>query len=208
MERIEQFLPSILILLGIAVLAFIYLKFTIKRLGQNFKSVEWHQENKWKVMWSIGIPAQNIWAPTAEELIFRAPLIVAFSVISPQAWIGILVSSVAFAAIHWFGKKVNILEIISKKEKGDAKTDSVEAELAQIEEASPRGMRIRRIAHVIAVIPLGVLAGFYGIEYQSIWISVGIHAMWNLFMPLILLILAFIVSLLFLGVSSLWDRIH
>ncbi|GEM_PF-6607109 len=62
----------------------------------------------------------NIFAPTAEELIFRAPLVIAFGTLSLFAWMGIAVSSVAFGAIHWFGKKISRLEVLSEKDSGNS----------------------------------------------------------------------------------------
>lgn len=88
MERIYAFLPSVLVIAGIAVATFLYMRWAIKRFGDNFKSVEWQEKNQWKVVWTVGIPRDNILSPALEELIFRAPLIIAFGAMSPFAWHG------------------------------------------------------------------------------------------------------------------------
>lgn len=207
-DRIMQFLPSISIITSMAVFTFVYLKVVIKKIGPAWKSVEWHSKNEWKVIWLVGIPAMYVWAPTAEELIFRAPLIMAFETISSSAWVGILASSVVFGAIHWFGKKISILEIISEKKSGNTKTDNLDSELSELETTQAKRVRIQRILHVFTTIPLGILSGYYGIKYQSIWVSVGIHATWNIVIPIILPLFALIVLRSFsaLGISTLWDK--
>ncbi len=205
-ERIAVFLPSILILTCIAAATFIYLRLVARRWRENLKSVEWCKENKWKVLWLFGTPACNIWAPTAEELIFRAPLIIAFGSITGNAWWGILASSVAFAFVHYFGKKINFLEVLSAKENGETKSDDLQAEITDMEKAQAQQMKIRRLLHIVATLPLGILAGYYGIKYQSIWVSVGIHSVWNLLMPVLLPLLVLLVMLTFFGITELWDR--
>lgn len=207
-DRIHQFLPSILIIGSISVFTYIYLKVAIKRIGPSWKSIEWHSQNKWKVTWLIGTPVCNVWAPTAEELVFRAPLIIAFGALSPSAWIGILASSVVFGAVHWFGKKINILEILSKKESGGIKSDDFEAEVAKIEASEAKRIHVQRILHVLTTILLGILSGYYGIKYQSIWVSVGIHSLWNFVMPIIFALIIAIVLFSGLGVLTLRDKLR
>ncbi|MDP3696645.1 MAG: CPBP family intramembrane metalloprotease [Candidatus Taylorbacteria bacterium] len=178
----------------------------MKRYRENLKSIEWLKENEWKVIWLIGTPACNIWAPTAEELIFRAPLIVAFGNISGNAWWGILASSIAFAFIHYFGKKINFLEVLLAKENSETKNDDLQTTISDIEKAQAQQMKTRRLLHIVATLPLGILAGYYGIKYQSIWVSVGIHSVWNLLMPTILPFLVLLVMLAFFGITEVWDR--
>ena len=87
-ERMVQFLPSILTLMGIAALAYVYLKLVTRWLGENLKSIEWCKKNRLKVAFLIGMPTFNIWAPVSEELVCRVPLIIAFSYVSRNAWWG------------------------------------------------------------------------------------------------------------------------
>ena len=116
-ERFFQFLPSIVVLTSIAIVTFVYLRLISKRFKERMKSIEWCKENQGKIIWLIGIPFQNVWAPVAEELVFRAPLIIVFSSISGNAWRGIWISSILFSLVHYFGKKITLFEVLSAKEK-------------------------------------------------------------------------------------------
>jgi membrane protease YdiL (CAAX protease family) len=208
MERVLVFLPSVLVIAGIAAAIFIYLKWIIKRFGDDFKSVEWHKQNQWKVIWSVGTPLTNVWAPTIEELVFRAPIIIAFSAMSSFAWYGVLTSSILFSLAHWFGKKIWMPEILSERENGDHKSDDVVEEVDRLHQEAGNRILMTRIAHVVLTLPLGILAGYYGIKYQSIWVSVGIHSVWNLVMPTVVPLLILVVMLGFLALSSLWDKVR
>lgn len=208
MERIYAFLPSVLIIAAIAGATLLYLKWVIKRFGDNFKSVEWLKKNQWKVVWTVGTPLTNVWAPAVEELIFRAPLIIAFSAMSSVAWYGVFASSGLFALSHWFGKKIWMQDILSAKENGNHKSDDVVAEVDRIHTEEGKMILVRKILHIVFTLPLGILAGYYGIKYQSVWVAFGIHSVWNLIMPAVLPILMLLGVLAFLGISSLWDRLR
>jgi membrane protease YdiL (CAAX protease family) len=207
-ERIYAFLPSILIIAAIAGATLLYLKWVIKSFGDNFKSVEWHKKNQWKVIWTVGTPLTNVWAPAVEELIFRAPLIIAFSAMSSVAWYGVFASSGLFALSHWFGKKIWMPEILSARENGNHKTDDVVAEMNRLHAEEGKMIMVRKVLHIVFTLPLGILAGYYGIKYQSVWVAFGIHSVWNLVMPAVLPILMLLGVLAFVGISSLWDRVR
>jgi len=183
------------------------MKWIVKRFGDDFKSVKWHEKNKWKVTWTVGMPLMNIWTPAVEELIFRAPLIIAFSTMSSFAWYGVLTSSCLFALVHWFGKKIWMPEILLARENGDYKSDDLKAETERLRKEEGKEILVKRVLHVILTLPLGILAGYYGIKYQSVWVSVGIHSLWNLIIPMVLPLLVIFGLLIFLGVLSLWDRV-
>lgn len=206
-ERFFQFLPSITVLMSIALVTFVYLRLVSKKFKERMKSIEWCKENHWKIIWLIGVPLQHIWAPVAEELVFRAPLIVLFSSISGNAWRGIWISSILFSLVHYFGKKIALFEVLSAKEKGDTKTDSLEAEISDIQKKESKRVRIRKFLHPVAVFPLGVLSGYYGVKYQSIWTSVGIHFVWNLIMPIIIVLLILIVMSAGAGIKEAWHEL-
>lgn len=206
MERIYAFLPSVLVIACIAGATLLYMKWAIKRFGDNFKSVEWHKKNKWKVILSVGTPLTNVWAPAVEELIFRAPLIIAFSAMSSVAWYGVFASSVLFALTHWFGKKIWMPEILSARENGDHKSDDVVAEIDRLHQEAGRRILVQKVLHVVLTLPLGILAGYYGIKYQSVWVSFGIHSVWNLIMPAVLPLFMLLGVLAFLRISTLWNR--
>jgi len=207
-ERIYVFLPSVLVIAVIAGATLLYLKWVIKRFGDDFKSVEWHKKNQWKVIWTVGTPLTNAWAPAVEELIFRAPLIIAFSAMSSVAWYGVFASSGLFALSHWFGKKIWMPEILSAKENGNHKSDDVVAEIDRLHTEEGKMIMVRKVLHVIFTLPLGILAGYYGIKYQSVWVAFGIHSVWNLVMPAVLPILMLLGMLASVGISSLWDRVR
>lgn len=208
MERIYVFLPSVLVIVCIAGATLLYLKWVIKRFGDNFKSVEWHKKNQRKVVWTVGTPMINVWEPAVEELIFRAPLIIAFGTMSSVAWYGVFASSVLFALSHWFGKKIWIPEILSAKENGNHKSDDMVAEMNRLHAEEGKMIMVRKVLHVVFTLPLGILAGYYGIKYQSVWVAFGIHSVWNLIMPAVLPFLMLLGVLTFLGISSLWDRVR
>ncbi len=212
MERIYAFLPSVLILAVIAGGTYLYLKWVIKRFGDNLKSVEWCQNNRLKIAWTIGTPMINVWAPAVEELIFRAPLIITFGYMSSIAWYGVFASSGLFALMHWSGKKIGISEILSVRESGSHKSDEVEAEMNRLHTEAGKMIIVRKVVHVIFTLLLGILSGYYGIEYQSVWVAFGIHSIWNL---IIHTVVSFVVLLgipIFLliryFVQSLWGGVR
>lgn len=208
MERIYAFLPSILVIACIAVATLLYMKWVIKRFGDNFKSVNWHKKNQWKVIWTISTPLTNVWAPAVEELIFRAPLIIAFAAMSSFAWYGVFASSGLFALSHWFGKKILMPEILSARENDNHKTDDLVAEVNRLRAEKGKMIMVRKVLHVFFSLILGILAGYYGIKYQSVWVAFGIHSGWNLIMPALLPFLMLLGVLAFVGIAALWDRVR
>lgn len=205
-ERLALFLPSIIILTCIALVTFIYLKLVVRRFGENLKSVVWCEKNQRKVIFYLAMPAQVVWAPVAEELIVRAPLIVIFPVVSGYAWIGIIVSSVIFASVHYFGKKTGLSEVFEAKECGNTKTDNLDLEVAALEKTHADLLQKRRVTQVTATFLLGMLSGYCGILYQSIWVSVGIHAAWNLFLPAVLQLFILLVLLAYEYTTEMWNK--
>jgi len=206
-ERIYLFLPSILFITCIAGITHLYIRLVIKRFGDNFKSVEWHEKNERKVSWMLGTPTNNVLAPAMEELIFRAPLIIAFSAMSSVAWYGIFASSGIFALMHWLGKKIWMPDILSARENSDHKTDDMVVEVNRLHQEKGREIMVRKVLHVILMLPLGILTGYYGIKYQSIWVAFGIHSIWNLIMPIVLLIFMFLVMFALAGILFLWNKV-
>lgn len=208
MERIYEFLPSILIIAIVAGATFLYLQLVIKRFGDNFNSVEWHKNNQLKVALTVGIPLNSVWAPAVEELIFRAPLIIAFGAMSSVAWYGVLASSALFALPHWFGKKIFMTDVLSAKENSNHNSDDAGAEINRLHTEMGEKIVVRKVFHVVLTLPLGILAGYYGIKYQSIWVAFCIHSVWNLVVPIVVPILILLLALALLGISSLWDSVR
>lgn len=208
MERIYTFLPSVLIIACIAGVVPLYLRLIAKRFGDNLKSVEWLKKNRRMLIWVIGVPFAYVGAPAMEELKFRAPLVIAFSEMSTSAWYWVFVSSGLFALLHWFGKKISMPDILSARENGEHGSDDLAAEMDRLHRENEKVIMMRRVLHVVFTLPLGILAGYYGIKYQSIWVSFGIHAAWNLVMPFVIPLLAVLGMLAFFGISSLWDGVR
>lgn len=208
MERVLMFLPSVVVIACIAGVTLIYIKLVIRRFGDDFKSVEWHEQNRRKVTWLVGTPLEYVLYPTFEELIFRAPLIIAFSTMSSFAWYGILTSSVLFSLMHWFGKKIMLPEILSERKSGNHKSDDIKEEGERLHQEAGKRILVTKIAHVVLTLPLGILAGYYGIKCQSIWVSVGIHSVWNLVMPAVVTLLVMVGMIGFIAILSLWGKVR
>lgn len=209
MERIYEFIPSILIISCIAGATFFYLRFIVKQFGDNIKNIKWINKNKWKVICTVSTPLINVWAPAVEELIFRAPLIIAFSAVSSVAWYGIFASSGLFSFSHWFGKKIWMPDILSARENGEHRSDDIEKEVNRIYTKEGKKMiMVRKALHVILIFPLGILAGYYGIKYQSIWVAFGIHSLWNLIMPAVFSLLMFLTMSAFFVILFFWKKLR
>ncbi len=212
MERIYTFFPSVITIACIAGATHLYLKWIVKYYGDNFKSVAWLQQNQTRVIWTVGRPLAIVYGPMVEELIFRAPLIIAFSALSATAWYGIYASSAVFALIHWRGKKIFVDAVINAREEGTQQSDDVLKEVDRLSEENKRRVLISKISQVLFTFVLGVLAAYYGIKYQSIWIAVGIHAVWNLFVPLVIALivipLQIIIAIVIVAYMSIADEIR
>jgi len=203
-ERIYAFLPSIVTLACIAVTTRLYLWWVVKRFGKNFKSVNWHKKNELRVVSMFGTPLVYVFAPALEELIFRAPIIVAFSTVSSVAWYGIFVSSGLFALAHWRGKKVWMSEILS----GNHKSDDVAEEMNRFHAEAGKMIMARKAFQVTVTLFLGILAGYYGIKYQSIWVAFGIHVAWNIVAPTAFIVLVYLGLFVSLVISTLWNKVR
>jgi len=199
MERLRVFLPSIIIIASIGIAVLLYVKWFEKRNAEFLKSADWLSKNKYAVMLKYAWPSVLISAPTLEEVIFRAPIIVAFGALTSNAWIGVIVSSTIFAIPHWRGSKVTAIEFFEANEKNQFQTDDVLTTINQLQKTNGVKIRIRKIANVVLAFLTGMLSGYYGIKYQSLWVSVGIHFAWNLFiaalLPLAVILLVYVIIL-------------
>jgi membrane protease YdiL (CAAX protease family) len=205
MERVYVFLPSILILVGLAIVSRIYLKLVTDRFKKDLNSIKWCKENTLKLVLMLTLPTLCVYAPALEELIFRAPLVVAFKALSPVAWHWIIVSSALFAATHWFGRKITIDDVLlAEKENNGLPTDNVDEEMKRLDQLQGKKKRIiKKISHVIFTFLLAILAGYYSIKLQSVWIAFGIHSGWNIVLPIGILFIGFLLSILFVVIVSL-----
>jgi membrane protease YdiL (CAAX protease family) len=205
MERLALFLPSFVVIAAIGIAATIYIRWFFGRHKNEMRSLDWREENKAKVGLSLSMPNQYLASPTLEELAFRAPLILLFPVVTGNAWIGIVVSSVLFGALHWFGGKAGLQLLLDARRKGEVHGDDFKEVSRQYSQIHKREILASRIYHVIATTGLGLVLGYCAIKYQSIWLVVGLHALWNALMP-VLIMLAFILLVLLVQLITALPR--
>ncbi len=191
MERVFLFLPSMLVIALIGLLARFYARSQLKKFGNNVNNLEWMRKNKFAFEMKFGSPLLYICAPTIEELLFRAPLIILFSSVTSHAVLGITASAVLFGLMHIFNKKVKLPQILSESNECSQEKLTVSELVAKIEKRDKKRIFYLNIIAVCATTILGLLAGYFGVYYQSIWVAVGIHAAWNMFVPPLLIIVCF-----------------
>lgn len=208
LDRFLLFLPSISVLALIAVVTFAYLRWLMRRFGENIKSVEWREKNKWKTAWLIATPSQNVLAPAWEELAFRAPLVIAFTSLSSGAWTWMIISSVLFAAVHLFKKGVTDLDLFAQKKAGYNESDNTDEETERFRSENKKAILLRKILNICFTFILGMIAGYYAITHQSIWIAFWIHAIWNFVMPFIVILCFVVILMIVNGLIFLWERLR
>ena len=192
LERIYQFLPAMLVPLSVAIAGNIYAALLAKKYRDVLNDKQWTKAHPWKCFFLFWAPFAYGYGPVQEELIFRMPLIIIFSGISPNAWIGIVVSAATFAIIHWHGG------LIATMQKNEKKTEYGSEIIA---ERMKKQFRQQKSVQMVVLFIMGTFIGYYGVYYQSIWVSVGMHAAWNLLYPIASTLLLVILFLLISG----WD---
>lgn len=190
LERIKEFLPQLLPILGIAAATFIYLRIMRRRYRERMKSIKWIAENKWKLEFLLRSPSGFVWVPIVEELIFRAPIIICFGFLSFSAWAAIVGSALAFGLTHYSGKKLTLTEVLEIVKNGKCLT------IDQVVKDKKTMLNWRRWSQIILAASMSIISGWLGIKHQSIWLSVGIHAAFNIFCCPILTIMLLLVALL------------
>ena len=212
MERILGQLPSFLILGGIASVSLLWVLIYARHNKENLKSIRWLENNQGKLTLIVGIPLVNIFAPAFEELVFRAPLIVGFESVSYRAWWGIIISSLLFSFVHVFNKHITLAEITSRRMRGEIQSDDLKAEITKLSSEMKREVWARKIAQLLITFFVGILSGYYGIKFQSIWVSFGIHAVWNLVSPFVVALVILLLGLVLIVASSIfhfaWRRVR
>lgn len=203
MDRVITFLPSIVGLTCIALATFFYCKWIIKHYGEEFKSVAWHEEHQLKVTLTVGMPLMSLYAPAVEELIFRAPLIIAFSSVTTNAWYGICASSLTFSLVHLFGKKVLMPEILAARQGGEHQTDDVIVEADRIHAQLGKAVLRRKVWHAACTFIIGIFISYFAVASQSLWVAFGIHAAWNLIMPFVVQVIIIFGLVAFSGLRYL-----
>lgn len=202
MERVLHFLPSLLIVSGVSLFMIFYHGVLLPRwLGkENTKNEvwmkEWRRKNKLKSFFMISAPLLYVYAPFFEELIFRAPIIIAFPIISDYAWLGIIISSIAFAITH--SSKKYAVKIADESLYGSPK--------AIVDYSRESLIKKVRVVRLFSSFISGTLAGYFGIAYQSLYVSVGVHMAWNLLIPEIVIPTLFLLAGFLPAVARLLKR--
>ena len=206
MDRLEFFLPSVLAIASIAGFSFLILFLIRRRFKEEFKSLKWLEEQRWKTCFWFSCLYVYVFAPAIEELLFRGPLIIWVQPESPLVWHYTTLSAIIFSLVHWRGHKISIRELFDIKHRRDRTSDDLEAEVKRLKEKESRLVLTRKITQTIITFPLGLLAGYYGVKYQSIWVSIGIHSMWNLFMPIAFPMTILLIALATVPFQWAWTR--
>lgn len=214
MDKLLEFLPSLIGLACIALISWFFLWRMSKKYKEELKSITWCRENKKKIFLTMTIPLGYLYAPALEELIFRAPLVLFFDNISDLAWQGIFVSATLFGICHW-GKNTMIpSSLFVKSDSGEQVSDSLEEEIKRLQETNKKIVLVQRVVHVSISFGVGVMIGYYSIVYQSIWVAFLIHSLWNIFAPTLFSLLFALFVLAGLAViniyhvwKDIWNRI-
>jgi membrane protease YdiL (CAAX protease family) len=123
-----------------------------------------------------------IFAPTSEELIYRGPIIILSGYLPEYKWLLIIISAIVFGIMHWYGAKISLHEIQQNEPSDGYETDNLKEISKTISDQKNKKTYILKSAQVVSATIGGVLMGYYGIKYQTIWVSVLIHFSWNLFL--------------------------
>lgn len=198
MERFWLFWPEILPIAVIALAFYIYIRLFGNFYKDYLNSISWVKKNGFVVDFFYFKPQILILAPTLEELMFRLPLLIMFPALSQEAWIGIWISSIIFGLIHWPGQKINPLDIFMALKNGEVVTDCVKTETDRIVKNKSGEMIYRRLIHTLMATGAGVTIGYFGLKYQSLWLCVGIHAAYNLLMPIVVVLVMGMLSIVYL----------
>lgn len=211
LERIVQFLLQILILVSVLLLWYLHRKIVfrwyqrdreegiakvIEGIGSAEDARKRRISREKKLTLLSGVPNMCIVIPIEEELVFRLPIIIIFSAISFGAWIGIFISAACFAIEH-FAKFVRVPSLFFALEK----SEHTGYETIRLNTTT------KQIIRIILVFSSGILIGYYGIENQSILVSVGIHMAWNIVVmifPFVLWFFLFPVYDLFLSAKKIF----
>lgn len=203
-ERFYEFLPSIVAITCIGLVAFGYARLSIWRFGADFRSVAWREQNQVRTGWLVGVPLINICSPTLEEVIFRAPLVAAFATPTTEAWHWILVSSLAFSIPHGFQVLLPFSLLFEARKDGTAESDDVKSEIRRIRLEMKGVVLVQRIGRVLFSFFIGLALGYYAIAYQSLWLVVGIHAVINVVGPILMLPVIYLAMLVYAIVMGLY----
>ncbi len=151
--RLVDLIPQIFVISSVAIVGF-YLS---KRFGSSADTPEDRVANWFIELKRFGTNAM-IAAPSKEELLFRAPLVIVFGELSPTAWAMILYGAMIFGLMH-----LNVLH----------------SYLFTKLPATTLRYRIQRALHLTQTSILGVVCGYCGVASHSLWLPVLVHTLWN-----------------------------
>lgn len=179
-ERITHFLPSMLIIATAAVLTFLYVRILRLAWGkENAMDREWIKTHKWTYLLLFRIPITCAFFPAAEELLFRTPIIIGFHQLSYYAFLGISISGLLFGAGHYLKHRNPITD-----EKLFGIKDVTFAILVSNKKSQKRKRVNRKWLRFLKSTIGGSIYGYFGIRYQSLYVSVGLHMVSNIILML------------------------
>jgi len=182
-RAVEMFGKDVLFLslLGGVLIALLALRIVPRKIGvEKFNDVGWVRKNKWKIIFFLSFPVVVIVGPVLEETIFRAPLIIFFGSLTPMAWVGVIVSSLLFALSHAYNLPSLLLSEKIFRDKGVNESEKVAQVVENIKKENKSEIKAYRIVLIIVTFVLGMVAGWLGVKYQSIYPCLILHVGWNL----------------------------
>lgn len=187
MDKLEHVLLSFATMLSIASFVLIAQRFVTRNIigFDKYNSVAWNMEHRW-VRSAIGLIGALIWAPLAEEFIFRMPLLLAFDSLTTTAWIFIVILGCVFGFGHWSRTSSSMGPVYKARKNGEHESDNVKSEKKRIYDQTPSKNLKWNIAKASQSCCTGALYGYLVVHFQNIWYSVALHFAWNLLMPLVL----------------------
>lgn len=193
------FCPQIVVLLCIGLVGYLIVKLIYWKIGKDkYNDQEWVQNNKKKAVIPYFLIIL-ICAPALEEVVFRLPLIIFFDSLSSLSWIFIVLSSALFSFYH--NKNALIYAVSRKRSKvyKENKTNLSPEEAEQsLDHDEKKEMKFQKYFIHVSTFLMGVIAAYFGIKYQSLYLTALIHFIWNFFMGtgIFSLILVLLISVL------------
>lgn len=216
-ERIAMHAPSFVLLLTIGLLVRHLNRSYYLKHKEDSKSIQWVHDNVKVLVVRRYVFRGVIIHPILEELIFRMPLIILFGELSLTAWVAIIISSIVFSITHLLNAErderdnITFSTLMQRYKSGLLGSDNYTEEFLKIHNRLPVPKKskgfVKNPTQVIAAIVAGLMAGYFGIKLQSIWVSVAIHALVNT-SPIILIVLLPVVLWIIDPLWPVWWRIQ
>src|SRR3989344_3609113 len=141
MERIQGLLWPALILALSAGLSKVYMRVVVNRWkkawgGGDAPSVEFVKKNSLKITLTLGFPGILVDPSLSEELVFRLPLLLLFSEVSPLSFCAIVLSAFLFARIHG-NRKMMAAGLLTEKSRTESGATSLDEMIREAEREKP-----------------------------------------------------------------------